>query len=344
MIEPPPVVNLVRADAIARPIRTTGHSAVQAHTHAWITTCRIRLEQMSFADEYAVTSSGHIFHHTQNAVGERFSRVRELIRRSVLALTDDDALAADPESWAEEIAAEFAAAPPTVDTAGHEFTQEGRVDVDCTNWPGIAFSTSEWGRSVVRAGHRFRVTVLGEGDLNLLKSRLTRGGTGRKVDLHTNGLSACTSGRRFGRQPSCRRTSTSSSLTSTPACRRSATRSPSATASSRRWPPSSWPTARRRFASRAPTSATCASPSPAAAPAPPKLHRPTLDEFYDHVVTVLGAVAVGFERSPRRFADAEEEALRDFILVLGGPGAQGGPPDHLPRPPRALLTSGDAPT
>jgi len=33
------------------------------------------------------------------------------------------------------------------------------------------------------------------------------------------------------------------------------------------------------------------------------------------VVTVLGAVGVGFERSPRRFAEAEEEALRDFILV-----------------------------
>ncbi|HUL19247.1 MAG TPA: hypothetical protein VLV29_08285, partial [Steroidobacteraceae bacterium] len=49
--------------------------------------------------------------------------------------------------------------------------------------------------------------------------------------------------------------------------------------------------------------------------APPRLHRPTLDEFYDHVVTVLSAVTVGFERSPRRFATAEEETLRDFVLV-----------------------------
>jgi hypothetical protein len=42
---------------------------------------------------------------------------------------------------------------------------------------------------------------------------------------------------------------------------------------------------------------------------------PTLDAFYDHVVVVLGAVTIGFERSPRRFANAEEETLRDFILV-----------------------------
>ena len=47
----------------------------------------------------------------------------------------------------------------------------------------------------------------------------------------------------------------------------------------------------------------------------PRLHRPTLDEFYDHVVAVLSAVTVGFERSPRRFAMADEEALRDFMLV-----------------------------
>ena len=60
------------------------------------------------------------------------------------------------------------------------------------------------------------------------------------------------------------------------------------------------------------TGATVAAGGSTSAPA---LHRPTLDGFYDHVVAVLGAVAVGFERSPRRFADAEEETLRDFILV-----------------------------
>jgi hypothetical protein len=144
---------------------------------------------MSFADEYAVTSREVIFHHAQNAVGERFSGVHERIRQSILSLNDDDALAADPELWAQEIAADFAATPPSLDTGGHEFTQEGCVDVECSNWPGISFSTSEWGRPMVRAGHRFRVTLLGDGEFTLLKSRLTRGGTGRKVDLHTNGLS-----------------------------------------------------------------------------------------------------------------------------------------------------------
>jgi hypothetical protein len=64
---------------------------------------------------------------------------------------------------------------------------------------------------------------------------------------------------------------------------------------------------------RLPTASAHAAPP--AETAQPKLHGPTLDEFYGHVVTVLGAVAIGFERSPGHFAGAEEEALRDFILV-----------------------------
>jgi hypothetical protein len=67
---------------------------------------------------------------------------------------------------------------------------------------------------------------------------------------------------------------------------------------------------------RAPTARTGTRTIATVAPGSlPALHQPTLDQFYDHVVAVLAAVAVGFERSPRRFADAEEEALRDFILV-----------------------------
>ena len=55
---------------------------------------------MDFPDDYAVTSGDRIFHHTQNAVGACFAAVHHRIQESAKALTDDDALALNPEEWA----------------------------------------------------------------------------------------------------------------------------------------------------------------------------------------------------------------------------------------------------
>lgn len=44
---------------------------------------------------------------------------------------------------------------------------------------------------------------------------------------------------------------------------------------------------------------------------------PTLsEEGYEKILTAINDVGMGFERSPRMFADKTEEDLRDFILVL----------------------------
>jgi hypothetical protein len=53
---------------------------------------------------------------------------------------------------------------------------------------------------------------------------------------------------------------------------------------------------------------------PAAKPAP-TLDGPTLDDFYRHILTVIRNTVVGLERSPGRFAGADEEWLRDHLLV-----------------------------
>jgi hypothetical protein len=303
---------------------------------------------MSFADDHAVTSDGRIFHHTQNAVGQRFNELRDRIRQTVLALSDDDCLAADPETRAQEIAEEFAVTRLRVDVAGHEFKEEGRVQIDCTNWPGIEYTTTEWDH-VIRPGHRFLLTVHGEGDLSLLRSRLKRGGPGRKVDVDPARIS------RVYEWPLVRQATElqadvdefladlkagaaeiseeieRGNMELTPLAskllaerqeeirqsraylgdlRLTVTRDPAADTiipalPSRR--PGPGRSTRTRASARARTE-----PEQMESPV---LHRPTLDEFYDHVVTVLGTVALGFERSPRRFAAAEEEALRDFILV-----------------------------
>ena len=114
--------------------------------------------------------------------------MRHRLQASAKALSDDDALALDPDVWAQEIAAASSVTAPRVDTGDHSFEQEGRIEVDCTGWPGISFSMTEIGRPAVRAGHRFRVTVPGTGALTLLKSRLARGGNGYKVDIDSTGL------------------------------------------------------------------------------------------------------------------------------------------------------------
>ena len=308
---------------------------------------------MSFADDHAVTSTGHVFHHSQDAIGQRFSQVHGEVGSAVAALSDDDALSLDPEAWAERIAVELAVTAPCLDVDKHEFKGEGRIQVDCSGWPGIGFGVSENAR-IIRDGHRFRVTVTADGDLTLLQSRLGRGGTGRKADVGANALTRVyewpqvlpsgdlqadvddflqeleTGSAEIAEQIAARNGELAplaamllserqhkirESRAYLGDLRLTVTRDPAADtvipALPARVPA---PGARRAATTRTPS--TLRQPTPASPPATSAtLDRPTLDDFYDHVVTVLGAVAIGFERSPRRFADAEEEALRDFILV-----------------------------
>jgi hypothetical protein len=303
---------------------------------------------MSFADEYAVTSGSRIFHHSQNAVGGRFSELQDSVRESIAALSDDDCLAADPDAWSKEIAGELAVTPPRVDIAGHEFTDEGRVQINCTHWPDISYSLNEWGR-VMRPGHRFLVRVSGDGDLALLQTQLKRGGTERKVDIepwcilrvyewpHVRSadelqadVDAFLADLKMGAEEIAdevaRRNAELAPFAATVLAERqeeirrsraylgdlrlTVTRDPAADTKIPALPIRRQRPGHSTRPTKAPKATSVLQQTPS-----PTLPRPTLDEFYNHVVTVLGAVAVGFERTPRRFANAEEEALRDFILV-----------------------------
>jgi hypothetical protein len=143
---------------------------------------------MSFADDHAVTSAGLVFHHSQQAVAERFARVHENLLLAVEQLHDDDALAVDPQGWARQLASDIAVPAPRVDMDEHDFVTEGRIQLDCAGWPGVPYSLTEFGRSVLRDGHRFRLTVPGQGELQLLQSRLSRGGTGRRGDIQQSAI------------------------------------------------------------------------------------------------------------------------------------------------------------
>src|SRR5262249_7893966 len=88
-------------------------------------------------------------------------------------------------AWGIDTGTELAVGAPAPDVDGHGFHEEGRIQINCTGWPGISFTTTEYG-NVIRDGHRFRVVVRGEGDLRLLQSRLARGGEGRKPDVEAD--------------------------------------------------------------------------------------------------------------------------------------------------------------
>jgi hypothetical protein len=296
---------------------------------------------MSPLEDRAVVSSGRIFAYSQNAIGARFSDIHERIRQRALALPEDQLLATDPAKWAREISSELTVATPNVDTDAHEFAALERIDVNVTGWPGISFTLAEWG-GAVRPGHRFRVMVSGK-ELRLLQSRLNRGGMGWAVDIENGKLARVyqwpevlpaaelqadvdrfltdlQSGAHELAEEVARRNRELPSLAEGVLIQRqeeirrsraylgdlrlTVTRDPAADTTIPALPP--------RRPRPVPSASRDAhdeqSPSPA-------LRGPTLDAFYDHVVTVLAAVALGFERSARRFAGSEEEALRDFILV-----------------------------
>lgn len=307
---------------------------------------------MSFADDHAVTSAGLVFHHSQQAVAERFARVHENLLLAVEQLHDDDALAVDPQGWARQLASDIAVPAPRVDMDEHDFVTEGRIQLDCAGWPGVPYSLTEFGRSVLRDGHRFRLTVPGQGELQLLQSRLSRGGTGRRGDIQQSAITrvyewplvlaasqlqddvdAFLTDLRQGAYEIAEEIAQRNAELAVLAARLVAerqqrirdsraylgdlrltvTRDPEADTAIPALPrpiPVPGALAPRRSTSDRPASVTT---GPGREPG--RVERPTLDEFYDHVVRVLGTVAVGFERSSRRFAQAEEEALRDFILV-----------------------------
>ena len=203
------------------------------------------------------------------------------------------------------------------------------------------------GRST-RPGHRLRVIVPGAGVLSLLKSRLSRGGSGYTVDIHKADLTRVyqwpqaipaaqlqadvdqfladldAGVREISKQIAEQNGKLAELAATAIANRQQAIRESRAYLGDLRLQLSRDPAADAvipALPKRMPGPTDSSRPQrPAATVASPPaatstLPRPTLDEFYDHVVTVLGAAAVGFERSPRRFATAEEEALRDFVLV-----------------------------
>jgi hypothetical protein len=297
---------------------------------------------MDFIEEHVVVSKGVIFAYSQSAVGAQFERVHGELRARAFELDDDELLATDPRRWAEHLAEELAIAAPSL-SQDHEFVSEGRLDIDVAGWPNITYSLSE-GRPR-RPGHTFRVTVHGSGNLLLLQSRLVGGGTGRRVDLEASRITRIyrwprvwpaqdlqenvdrfLADLRSGAAEIVSEVERRNGALQEEAEKSLVARQDEVLALRGYLGDLQLTVTRDAAADTAIPAMPAPRPGPAQAPrqaarsrqtsrSAPAAHGPTLDKFYDHVVEVIATVNRGFERSPGRFGDADEETLRDLILV-----------------------------
>ena len=74
----------------------------------------------------------------------------------------------DPETWAAHLADAQLLEPPVLLSDEPELEDLGPAQVDATNMGGISFTSSEWGRPLIRPGRRMRAIVPVRGDVELL--------------------------------------------------------------------------------------------------------------------------------------------------------------------------------
>jgi hypothetical protein len=289
-------------------------------------------------EERLIVSSGRILGYSQSAVAKRKADIASAIQRRVAALGDDEVLSLDPEAWAGEVAGDLAIVPPKPRPDGMEAVPHGRVRIDCTGLPGISFTALE-GTGVVRDGDKVTVSVPVDGDVGLLASRTSAGGHGFKVDLaadcvertyqwpHVLGAEAMRedvhrflAGLAQGASLIADEVAAINGSLKQQALKALAVRREAIEAS-------------QDFTSKLRLPFRPAAEAPRPIPMPKRIDPPVamaraprqaaadpasgivLDDFYKHVVHVLRSAARGLERTPGWFATAEEEALRDHLLV-----------------------------
>ena len=291
-------------------------------------------------EEYFVTSRTPLF-GTGLALTNRFERIHDQIRLAIGRHTEDELLSADAEAWARGLAEEHAVEPPYVEVEKAELIEHGPVKVNCTGVPGISYGTSEMGH-VMRDGVRFQLNIAGGGELDLLQSQLPAGGPALLAEVEPSRVvrtwdwpevkGAAAFEQEVERFTHTLRTGTEAIATEVArrneelvAFARGEIETRRADVLKRRDflgqikmpvkrtvdPPRDFgpPPIRRR---RAPTRTGKQSQSSDAAS---RGAQPRLDEFYDHILQVLRAEARGLERSPGSFAGADEETLRDHMVV-----------------------------
>ncbi len=292
---------------------------------------------MFIEDEHFITSTGLLF-GSSTALGQRIREVDSQIASAVDSLSNDEVLSLDPDEWAIRVAEELMIDAPIVDVEAAEVLTLGRIDVDCTGKPGISFSMTEI--QVLRPGYRFRVQVPVTGESELLVARPTAGMEPLRADFADGYIV------RSWDWPEVKGTATfdqsvqafkdflvagSQRVAMDIDAFNKLIAGRARTALDKRREAI---LAERDFLGALTVPVKSAPDLPKPLHAPPMRRRttparalaeaggaaaidqgPDMSEFYEHILDLIRTVGRGMERSPGSFAEAEEETLRDHMLV-----------------------------
>jgi hypothetical protein len=283
---------------------------------------------------------GHLF--VRNELGKWTTEARRKVEAAITKATDDAVLEADTNAWAAGLADEHQFKPPVVEIEGATLRSNGRVNVDCTNAPGIEYSPATEYGNVIREGYAFELRIPVSGDTHLLDTGIP--GVGHlpaavrdtdivcewewpdvkgaptfehEVESFKNEL------RRGIEALATEIEQVINPAIASFAVEKIEARRAAILAERDFLGGLSIPLVRDEEEPRPfdapPPIARLETPatkilSPAEEP-PERELQPQLDEFYDHILDVIRAVGRGLERSPGSFASAEEELIRDHMLV-----------------------------
>jgi hypothetical protein len=289
-------------------------------------------------EEFFLKTGNRLFVGNQlpNAVAE----IRADIERRIAATSDDALLEADADAWAEGLAEELGLDPPVVDVDHATLHPGDRVDIDCTKAPGIDYTSSEWGH-VVREGYEFELRVPASGDTYLLGTQ-TLGAPALPAGIRGDAI-VCEwhwpdvkGSEAFEHEVGTFKSELRRSVEVVAGEVEAANAGLAAFAIEQIEARRSAILAQRDFLGALTIPLVKDDEEPKAFDAPPPIERrqtpaqkidrpdaapperelgPQLDEFYEHILGIIRAVGRGLERSPGSFADADEEALRDQMLV-----------------------------
>jgi hypothetical protein len=99
-----------------------------------------------------------------NVLLERQERLKQEVRGERQSYVRD----VDADEWAEHLADKYSIEPPVLLMDQQCVEDLGEREVDATGMPGVTFSTSEWGRRIMRTGRELRLVIPVEGDAELL--------------------------------------------------------------------------------------------------------------------------------------------------------------------------------
>jgi hypothetical protein len=276
-----------------------------------------------------------LFDYSQPLAGV-LARTHERIRSEVRAEADSYVRDADAAQWAAHLTEKHAAEAPVIVTEQIHLNDLGEREVDATGMPGVTYSTTEWGRPIIRPGREFQLVIPIQGDADLLRYGPSGGAPTVEATVEEGSVYrrwrwplVLPSGQLDAEvQQVIGQVRDGAAKVATEVERHNAglVEFASKVIEERRVELAGHsdflagltvPVARREDAPKhfALPPIERRRPRSPLVPKPEPVSGPALGKFYDEILDVIRPMGRAMERTPEDFADRDEERLRDHLLV-----------------------------